>query len=120
MNEAGELLTWDETPLENLPEGRLIVMPEAAGPRAQMKLDPVLLQPFGDRIGQGLVIQGQDPVGHFDDGHLGAGTFAITQDGEMYLDTQGSFKVVFDNLIHKGQMPITIGVFVNPDRKSVV
>lgn len=40
----------------------------------------------------------------------------VFQDGESYAKEDGQFRVpvVFDNLIHKGQMPITIGVFVNP------
>ncbi len=40
----------------------------------------------------------------------------VFQDGGSYVNTKRSFRVptVFDNLIHKGQMPITIGVFINP------
>jgi enterochelin esterase-like enzyme len=40
----------------------------------------------------------------------------VFQDGLGYVDPKGSFRapVVFDNLIHKGDMPPTIGVFVNP------
>jgi enterochelin esterase-like enzyme len=40
----------------------------------------------------------------------------VFQDGKSYVDTKGSFRVpiVFDNLIHKGEMPVTIGIFVNP------
>jgi enterochelin esterase family protein len=40
----------------------------------------------------------------------------VFQDGLGYVDPKGSFRapVVFDNLIHKGEMPPTIGVFVNP------
>jgi len=40
----------------------------------------------------------------------------IFQDGERMADEAGSFRVpiVFDNLIAKGDMPVTIGVFVNP------
>ena len=38
------------------------------------------------------------------------------QDGEAYLDAEGSVRVpiVFDNLIHNHEMPVCIGVFVNP------
>jgi len=38
------------------------------------------------------------------------------QDGEWYVDTEKDFRVpvVFDNLIHQGAMPVTIGVFINP------
>ena len=44
---------------------------ERPGFRTEVKFDAVLLQPFGDRIGQGLVIERQQAVGHFDDGDLG-------------------------------------------------
>src|SRR6478752_8105994 len=34
----------------------------------------------------------------------------------MYLDPEGEIRagVVFDNLIHRGEMPVTVGVFVDP------
>ncbi len=40
----------------------------------------------------------------------------LFQDGGRFVTESGAFKttVVFDNLIHKGDMPVTIGVFVNP------
>jgi enterochelin esterase-like enzyme len=40
----------------------------------------------------------------------------IFQDGGWYQDPKGSFRapVVFDNLIHKKDMPVTIGIFLNP------
>jgi enterochelin esterase-like enzyme len=40
----------------------------------------------------------------------------VWQDGQMYLDTEGEIRpgVVFDNLIHRGEMSATIGVFVDP------
>lgn len=40
----------------------------------------------------------------------------VFQDGHSYLNEEGSFRtpIVFDNLIHKGDMPVTIGIFVNP------
>ena len=40
----------------------------------------------------------------------------VFQDGAMYVNETGPIRVpvVFDNLIHKGEMPVTIGVFVNP------
>jgi enterochelin esterase family protein len=40
----------------------------------------------------------------------------VFQDGHTYLKLDGDFRVptVFDNLIHQGQMPVTIGVFVDP------
>ena len=40
----------------------------------------------------------------------------VFQDGHTYVGEKGDFcvPVVFDNLIHKGEMPVTIGVFINP------
>jgi enterochelin esterase family protein len=44
----------------------------------------------------------------------------VFQDGGSYVDVgdKGSFKVpiVFDNLIHKKEMPVTIGIFINPGK----
>ena len=40
----------------------------------------------------------------------------VFQDGEAYVNANGAFRVpvVFDNLIAAGEMPVTIGVFLNP------
>ncbi len=40
----------------------------------------------------------------------------VFQDGHAYVGETGQFRVpiVFDNLIHAGDMPITIGVFIDP------
>lgn len=40
----------------------------------------------------------------------------VFQDGWLYLDPDGEMRVpvVFDNLIHRREMPVTIGVFVEP------
>ncbi len=40
----------------------------------------------------------------------------VFQDGGNYVRDDGQFRVpvVFDNLIHQGKMPVTIGVFINP------
>jgi enterochelin esterase-like enzyme len=40
----------------------------------------------------------------------------VFQDGKGYQDRKGAFRVptVFDNLIHKKEMPVTIGIFINP------
>jgi enterochelin esterase family protein len=40
----------------------------------------------------------------------------VFQDGGSYVDTKRDFRVptVFDNLIQKKQMPVTIGIFINP------
>jgi enterochelin esterase family protein len=40
----------------------------------------------------------------------------VFQDGQWYQDVKRDFRVpiVFDNLIHKKEMPVTIGIFINP------
>lgn len=40
----------------------------------------------------------------------------VFQDGHAYVDEQGQFRVpvVLDNLIHRGELPIMIGVFIDP------
>ncbi|HEV7226681.1 MAG TPA: alpha/beta hydrolase-fold protein [Pirellulales bacterium] len=40
----------------------------------------------------------------------------VFQDGGNYQRENGDFRVpiVFDNLIHQGEMPVTIGIFINP------
>jgi enterochelin esterase-like enzyme len=40
----------------------------------------------------------------------------VFQDGHLYVDETGPFRVpvVFDNLIHQKQMPVTMGAFINP------
>ena len=44
----------------------------------------------------------------------------VFQDGHAYVNETGEARVTvaFDNLIHKGHMPVTIGVFVNPGHKD--
>ena len=44
----------------------------------------------------------------------------VFQDGHNYVGENGQFRVpvVFDNLIHKGKMPVTIGIFLNPGHKA--
>jgi len=39
----------------------------------------------------------------------------VFQDGGNYVKADGPFRVptVFDNLIHKKEMPVTIGIFIN-------
>lgn len=46
----------------------------------------------------------------------------VFQDGEAYVRPDGDFRVptVFDNLIHEGSMPVTLGLFVNPGHKGKV
>ena len=45
----------------------------------------------------------------------------VFQDGEFYVDPEGLVRAptVFDNLIHRGEMPVTIGVFINPGMKEI-
>lgn len=40
----------------------------------------------------------------------------VFQDGGSYVNKTGQFRVpvVFDNLIHKKQMPVTVGIFLSP------
>ncbi|MFO0870183.1 MAG: SMP-30/gluconolactonase/LRE family protein [Pirellulales bacterium] len=40
----------------------------------------------------------------------------VFQDGHDYVALQGNWRVptVFDNLIHRGEMPVTLAVFINP------
>ena len=40
----------------------------------------------------------------------------VFQDGAGFVREKGSFRapVVFDNLIHAGDMPVTVGIFINP------
>lgn len=44
----------------------------------------------------------------------------VFQDGHTYVGDTGQFRVpiVFDNLIHKGEMPPTISIFLNPGHKG--
>jgi predicted peptidase len=44
----------------------------------------------------------------------------VFQDGHAYVDPEGQFRVpiVFDNLIHAGAMPVTIGLFINPGHRG--
>lgn len=44
----------------------------------------------------------------------------VFQDGHAYVGETGQFRtpIVFDNLIHKKQMPTTIGIFINPGHKG--
>lgn len=45
----------------------------------------------------------------------------VFQDGLFYVEPEGLVRAptVFDNLIHKGEMPVTIGIFVNPGMKEI-
>jgi enterochelin esterase-like enzyme len=43
----------------------------------------------------------------------------IFQDGHAFVSTNGEYRIpnVFDNLIHRREMPVTLGVFINPGRR---
>jgi len=49
-----------------------------------------------------------------------AAALMVFQDGHAYVNEAGDFRVpiVFDNLVHKKEMPVTIGVFINPGHIS--
>lgn len=42
----------------------------------------------------------------------------VFQDGSSYVSEEGDIRapVVFDNLIHQGKIPVTIGIFINPGK----
>jgi len=44
----------------------------------------------------------------------------VFQDGQGYVSLKGLVRAptVFDNLIHRGEMPVTIGIFINPGKKE--
>ena len=44
----------------------------------------------------------------------------VFQDGHKYVNVEQEYRVpiVFDNLIHKREMPVTIGIFVNPGQRG--
>jgi len=46
----------------------------------------------------------------------------VFQDGQSYANSNGQFRVpiVFDNLIHKKEIPILIGIFINPGEVPAV
>lgn len=44
----------------------------------------------------------------------------VFQDGHAYVAEEGQFRVpvVLDNLIHRGELPVIIGVFINPGHRA--
>ena len=46
----------------------------------------------------------------------GSAALMVFQDGQNYINLRGNWRVptVFDNLIARGEMPVTVAVFVNP------
>lgn len=94
-----------------------------------------IAQEHPDRIVQDGVPQGEVNSGSFTDSQIYPGTqrdysvyvpaqykpdepasLMVFMDGAGYANPKRSFRVpvVFDNLIHQKEMPVTIGVFVNP------
>ncbi|MEZ5945136.1 MAG: alpha/beta hydrolase-fold protein [Planctomycetaceae bacterium] len=92
-------------------------------------------QDHPDRVVHEGVPQGKVTSGEFTDSEIFPGTtrqysvyvpaqysadkpanLMVFMDGGGYANPKGGFRVpvVFDNLIHKGDMPVTIAVFVNP------
>ena len=49
-----------------------------------------------------------------------AAAVMVFQDGHAYVDTKGQFRAttVMDNLISSGEMPVTIGIFIDPGHKK--
>ncbi len=49
-----------------------------------------------------------------------AAALMVFQDGHAYVNEKGEHRVpiVFDNLIHKGDMPVTIAIFIDPGHKK--
>jgi enterochelin esterase family protein len=47
-----------------------------------------------------------------------AASLMVFQDGHFFVNTKGEYRVpvVFDNLIYRREMPVTIAVFINPGR----
>ena len=94
-----------------------------------------MAQEHPDRVVHDGVPQGKVTSGQFTDSQMFPGTrrdfsvyvpaqykadkpagLMVFMDGSGYANPKGSFRVpvVFDNLIHKKAMPVTIAVFVNP------
>jgi len=44
----------------------------------------------------------------------------VFQDGHAYVGEEGQFRVpvVFDNLIHRGELPVIVGIFINPGHRD--
>jgi enterochelin esterase family protein len=44
----------------------------------------------------------------------------VFQDGHAYVSTNGQIRapIVFDNLIARGELPVTVGIFVNPGHRG--
>jgi enterochelin esterase family protein len=87
----------DSQPQPGVPEGKLTKMPEWKS------------QVFPNTVRDWWVYV---PAQYKPDGPPAC--VMVFQDGGGYINRPCSVPVVFDNLIHKGEMPVTVGVFVNP------
>lgn len=88
----------DSQPQPNVPQGELV----------ELKLDKSEVFPGTTREIQVYVPAQYDPAS--------PAALMVFQDGKGYTNRNGAWRVptVFDNLIHQGAMPVTIGVFVTP------
>ncbi|MBL8817024.1 MAG: SMP-30/gluconolactonase/LRE family protein [Planctomyces sp.] len=98
-------------------------------------IQPAIGDEHPDRVPQPGVPQGTITSGEFSSSSVYPGTtrqysvyvpaqyepgqparLMVFMDGSGYANVDGSFRVpvVFDNLIHKQEMPVTVAVFVNP------
>lgn len=93
--------TADSMPQKDVPQGRL--------ERFEWKTSKVFPETVRD-------VTVYLPAGH----QPGEETcLMVWQDGSRHVDPTGSMRasIVFDNLIHKKEMPRTVGVFIDPGRK---
>ncbi len=88
----------DSQPQEGVPKGKII-----PGKHTSEKVFPGAVRDYSVYI----------PAQY--DGSAPA-ALMVFQDGGSYANPTGQFRVpiVFDNLIHKKEMPVTIGLFINP------
>ena len=110
-------------------------------PKVEKNTDAVLNPGAPDRNVQPGVPQGKVTAGVFEESKIYPGTrrdysvyvpaqytpekpaaLMVFMDGSGYAKADGAFRVpvVFDNLIHKKEMPVTIAVFVNPGTVKAV
>ena len=88
----------DRTPIDGVPVGKI-----TTGQFAQSEIFPGTTREY--QVYVPAQYDGSEPV-----------NLMVFMDGAGYAKPKGAFRVpvVFDNLIHKGEMPVTIAVFVNP------
>jgi enterochelin esterase family protein len=95
------LLGPDSAPQKNVPQGKVV------GPLA---LASTIAYPNTTRnywVYVPAQYDGKQPA-----------SLMIFQDGHAFVNPKGDYRIpfVFDNLIHRREMPITIAVFINPGR----